>query len=299
MQRWKIGAVLTSIIGLTALTPVIASAAMVTVAPGQSLWSIANDNHVSLSDLEASNPTLDPWNLAVGAQVKLPQTQIQYTVQPGDTLYLVARKFGISMYALEAANPTASVNNLLIGTHLTVPGVWPAPKYAAPAHTTPTLHGTVKASASRTATPVATHASHTHATSSYHAGSSSSSVSSTDLYWMSRLISAEAQGLSMSAQIAVGDVVMNRVHSPDYPNTVQGVIFGIAGGHYQFTPVLNGTIYNAPTASAVQAARDVLQNHTNLVPSAYVFYSPSKTPAGSWVWSQPTVAQYGDMVFAQ
>ena len=77
------------------------------------------------------------------------------------------------------------------------------------------------------------------------------------VYWLSRIISAEARGESLAGQIAVGNVVMNRVRSGDYPNTIYGVIFDDEYG-VQFTPTANGTIYDPPTESAVIAARLVL-----------------------------------------
>ena len=51
-----------------------------------------------------------------------------------------------------------------------------------------------------------------------------------DLYWLSRIISAESAGESLEGQIAVGNVVLNRVASPQYPSTVYGVIFDRVGG---------------------------------------------------------------------
>lgn len=77
------------------------------------------------------------------------------------------------------------------------------------------------------------------------------------VFWLSRIISAEAQGESLRGQIAVGNVVMNRVASPDYPNSIYGVIFDRNGG-VQFTPVANGTVYDQPTNRAVIAAKLVL-----------------------------------------
>lgn len=77
------------------------------------------------------------------------------------------------------------------------------------------------------------------------------------VFWLSRIISAEAQGESLRGQIAVGNVVMNRVASPDYPDSIYGVIFDRNGG-VQFTPVANGTVYDEPTKLAVIAAKLVL-----------------------------------------
>lgn len=78
-----------------------------------------------------------------------------------------------------------------------------------------------------------------------------------EVFWLARIISAEAQGESLEGQIAVGNVVMNRVASSDYPNSIYGVIFDSRGG-VQFTPVANGTIYDEPAAISVIAAKLVL-----------------------------------------
>ena len=77
------------------------------------------------------------------------------------------------------------------------------------------------------------------------------------VYWLARIISAEAQGEPLRGQIAVGNVVMNRVNSPDYPNTIYKLIFDRRGG-VQFTPVANKTIYNEPAPISVIAAKLVL-----------------------------------------
>ena len=74
-----------------------------------------------------------------------------------------------------------------------------------------------------------------------------------DLYWLSRIISAESRGEPLEGQIAVGNVVLNRVASADFPDTIYGVIFDDRWGG-QFTPVRNGTIYQVPSARSVEAA---------------------------------------------
>ena len=61
------------------------------------------------------------------------------------------------------------------------------------------------------------------------------------VYWLSRIISAESRGEPLIGQIAVGNVVLNRVRSSAFPNTVWGVIFDRKWG-VQFSPVSNGTI---------------------------------------------------------
>ncbi|MCF8565787.1 cell wall hydrolase [Alicyclobacillus tolerans] len=125
------------------------------------------------------------------------------------------------------------------------------------------------------------------------------SSSNQDLYWLSRLVEAEAGAESMNVKLAVADVVLNRTASPDYPNTVKGVIFQVAYGHYAFTSVANGWIYHTPSADSITAAKMALYGHKNIVPSALVFYNSQQTPAQSWVRTQPVLTVLGHMTFAQ
>ena len=101
-----------------------------------------------------------------------------------------------------------------------------------------------------------------------------------DLYWLARVISAEAKGESFTGQIGVGTVVLNRVRSKDFPNTVKGVVFDQKYGT-QFTPVANGTIYQTPTASAVVAAKMCLDGYT-LSNSVLYFLNP-RIATSSWI----------------
>ncbi len=87
------------------------------------------------------------------------------------------------------------------------------------------------------------------------------SYKSDEVYWLSRIISAEAGGESFLGQLAVGNVVLNRKTSPLYPNTIYGVIFDRKYGT-QFSPVSMGTIYNTPTASSVIAAKIALEGYS-------------------------------------
>lgn len=94
-----------------------------------------------------------------------------------------------------------------------------------------------------------------------------------DLYWLSRIISAESKGEPLAGKIAVGNVVLNRVASSEFPNTVKGVIFDARWGG-QFTPVQNGTIYDEPTAESVTAAKLCLEGVSEVGDSLY-FLAPS------------------------
>lgn len=72
-----------------------------------------------------------------------------------------------------------------------------------------------------------------------------------DLYWLSRIIYSESGNQPLNGKIAVGNVVLNRVNSPRFPNTIHGVIFQ----KNQFSPAANGTINRTPNAESVLAAK--------------------------------------------
>ena len=101
-----------------------------------------------------------------------------------------------------------------------------------------------------------------------------------ELYWLSRIISAEAKGESLLGQIAVGNVVLNRKACPNYPNTVYGVIFDRKNGT-QFSPVAFGTIYQKPTASAVIAAKICLEGYT--LSDDILFFMNPRIATNNWI----------------
>ena len=106
--------------------------------------------------------------------------------------------------------------------------------------------------------------------------------SADDLYWLSRIISAESRGESLRGKIAVGTVVLNRVASGEFPDTIYGVIFdGRWGG--QFEPVRNKTIYDEPTEESVLAAQLCLQGARAAGESLY-FLAPELTQ-NHWIMS--------------
>lgn len=82
-----------------------------------------------------------------------------------------------------------------------------------------------------------------------------------DLYWLSRIVAAESRGEPMDGQLAVANVVLNRVASSEFPDTIEGVIFDRKYA-VQFTPVANGTIFNEPDEASIIAAKLALEGYT-------------------------------------
>ena len=115
------------------------------------------------------------------------------------------------------------------------------------------------------------------------------------LYWLSRIIAAEAKSEPFRGQLAVGNVVLNRVDSQQYPNTIYQVIFDKQYG-VQFTPTVNGTIYAAPTADAVRAAKICLEGYT-LSDRILYFFNPAIAQS-HWISQNCTYAfRIGGHVF--
>ena len=106
------------------------------------------------------------------------------------------------------------------------------------------------------------------------------SYNADDLYWLSRIISAEAKGEPFLGQIAVGNVVLNRVRSSSYPNTIYGVIFDRKYGT-QFSPVSFGTIYQKPTESAIIAAKICLEGYS--VSDSALFFVNPRLATNNWI----------------
>ncbi len=101
-----------------------------------------------------------------------------------------------------------------------------------------------------------------------------------EVYWLSKIIRAEAGGESLIGQIAVGDVILNRVKSSLYPSTIYGVIFDTRYG-VQFSPILDGSIYKDPTFTSTLAAKICLEG-ASLSDNALFFLNP-RTAASSWI----------------
>src|SRR5574344_138209 len=111
---------------------------------------------------------------------------------------------------------------------------------------------------------------------------------------LARLINAEARGEPYEGQVAVGGVILNRVRSPEFPNTIASVIYQKG----QFSSVTDGQI-NAPLedeATVLKAAQDAM-NGVDPTNGALYFYNPSKTKS-KWLFSLPIVATIGEHKFS-
>ena len=125
-------------------------------------------------------------------------------------------------------------------------------------------------------------------------GSSSSSANnSSNLNLLARLVYAEARGEPYTGQVAVAAVVLNRVKSSSFPNTVSGVIYQSGA----FSVVSDGQINLTPNTTAYNAAKDALNGWDPSYGSIY-YFNP-KTATNSWIWSRPHVVTIGNHRFCK
>lgn len=129
-------------------------------------------------------------------------------------------------------------------------------------------------------------------TSSSSSSTSGSNYSDNDLNLLAKLIYGEARGESYTGQVAVGAVVLNRVKSSSFPNTISGVIYQ----KNAFTAVSDGQINLAPDQTAKKAAKDAL-NGWDPTNGALYYYNPA-IATSSWIFSRKTLTTIGNHVFA-
>ncbi|WP_188498568.1 cell wall hydrolase [Pullulanibacillus pueri] len=124
-----------------------------------------------------------------------------------------------------------------------------------------------------------------------------SPISLSDKKLLYRLVHAEAVGELYAGKVAVATVVLNRVQSSLFPNTVSGVIYQISGGHYAFTPVQDGRINEPADAESKKAVNEALALMGKSSGSLY-FYNPA-TSSSAWILSRPVTVKIGHHVFAK
>lgn len=125
------------------------------------------------------------------------------------------------------------------------------------------------------------------------ATSSGSLYSNSDLNLLAHLVYAEARGESYTGQVAVASVVLNRVKSSSFPNTVAGVIYQRGA----FSVVDDGQINLTPNKTAISAAQDAINGWDPSYGAIY-YFNPN-TATSSWIWSRPVTVVIGNHRFCK
>lgn len=218
-----------SLLLCTFFFPSPASAAVHTVSPGESLYLLSQWYGSSVAAIKNANGLTGDL-IYPGQKLFIPQDKAtSYTVRPGDTLYFIGRYFGVSY------------SDIMLANGLTTTDIYPGQTLLIPAPGAGS-GGTGAGQVSR---------------GGVLAGRVPYARSDFDL--LARLITAEADSESFLTKVAVGAVVLNRVLSPLFPNSIREVIYQVdEAGAYQFEPVLNGWINVAPSEEARRAAQAAL-----------------------------------------
>lgn len=130
-------------------------------------------------------------------------------------------------------------------------------------------------------------------TSSSGSTGSSSSTNSNNVTLLAKLIYGEARGEPYTGQVAVGAVVMNRVKSSSFPNTISGVIYQSGA----FDAVSDGQINMAANDTAKKAAQDAINGWDPSYGAIY-YFNPA-TATNKWIWSRPMTVTIGKHRFCK
>jgi N-acetylmuramoyl-L-alanine amidase len=123
--------------------------------------------------------------------------------------------------------------------------------------------------------------------------SSSNNNSSSNVNLLARAIYGEARGEPYVGQVAVGAVILNRVKSSSFPNTISGVIYQSGA----FDAVSDGQINMSPDSTAKKAAQDAINGWDPSYGAIY-YFNPS-TATNKWIWSRPLTVTIGKHRFCK
>ncbi len=235
-------------------TPAWGSGIDHTVRSGESLWLLANRFDTSVDAIQSING-ISRTMIFAGESLSIPHTGPLHVVSRGESLYKISMWYGVSVGDIQRIN-----------THWSST-IFPGQRLAIPSGDTRTLAQAVE--------------------------TRSASLGDPDMDLLARIVHSEAKGESYEGQVAVAAVVLNRVRSDLFPNTIAGVVYEPR----QFEPVSNGTIYQPADATAFRAAQDAL-NGWDPSGGALYFFAPAKT-SNAFVWSRPVIRDIGNHRFTR
>jgi len=125
------------------------------------------------------------------------------------------------------------------------------------------------------------------------ATSTPNGFSQNDIQLMANAVYGEARGEPYTGQVAVAAVILNRLDSATFPNTISGVIFEPRA----FTAVADGQIWLTPNENAKKAVLDAI-NGWDPTGNALYYFNPD-TATSAWIWSRPQIKKIGKHIFCK
>ncbi|MCJ8007117.1 cell wall hydrolase [Lederbergia wuyishanensis] len=261
------------------------------VVKGDSLWGLGKKYGVSIDDIKQENNRHDDW-IYIGETLKIPDIKnvlvaksssgfidlhnstaevfTKHRVVKGDSLSELGQKYSVTIDDIKQEN-NLDDDRIYIGEVLRIPN---KTKVLATQLSKPK----VETLENKLAKPVV-------------------SISQKEKDLFARLVEAEAKGESYKGKVAVATVVLNRVDSPLFPDTITGVIKQVVGNSYAFSPVKNGEINKPASEDAKRAVEEALLRNDRLNDSIY-FYNPD-IASDEWIRTRDIVKKIGNHVFAK
>ena len=221
------------------------------IAAGDTLSTIASEHKITVEALKKANNLTDDTILA-GSYLYIPDGGAYHTVASGETLSQLANRYQLRVDDIKKANALTS-DMIQTGQKLWIP------------------LSEVKSQPS--------------------SSSGRYQASAEEITLMAKAVYGEARGEDRMGQTAVAAVILNRVQSPEFPNSISEVIFE----PWAFTCVADGQFDLVPNAMAYEAVRDALEGIDPTYGALY-YWNP-KTATSPWIWSRAVVTQIGQHVF--
>lgn len=234
-----------------------------TVTNGDTVYKIAQEHNITMDAIINANGLTDGGELIYPNMVLLLDSNAKnndnynYTVKSGDSIFKIAQSYGITTTELKTAN-NLTADRIYCGQLLYVPGT---------AETVPVMK---------------------------EENVNESALTEAEIYMIAKMIYGEARGECYQGQVAVGAVIMNRLYSPDFPDTVYEVLFQDS----QFSAIDDGQYYLTPDDSAISAAYEAV-NGADPTGGALFYWNPVKAPNNAFLNAKPIIATIGNHVFAK
>lgn len=222
------------------------------IQPGDNLSTIASEHKITVETLKKANNLTDNVIYA-GNYLYIPDGGAYHTVTAGETLSHLSLRYHVSVADIKRANGLSS-DTIRIGQKLWIP-----------------LDVITSRPASRSGIRC--------------------QVSAEEMTLLAKAVYGEARGEEHLGQTAIAAVILNRVESSEFPDTIYDVIFE----PWAFTCVADGQFELTPNAMAYEAVRDALEGIDPTYGSLY-YWNPA-TATSTWIWSRAVVTQIGRHIF--